>query len=150
MNNLNAAVSGVVHASGKMKLYQLSTSFAGLLSLPLAYLALKFFDDPNLALLMIFITMILVQVISLFVLKGIVTFSIRSYVKEVIFPLAMVIISTFFIPLLSRAILEPGWLRLGMTLVSSLIAVSLSIYFIGTNQSEKIILRTLIDKLLKR
>ena len=150
MNNLNAAVSGVVHASGKMKLYQLSTSFAGLLSLPLAYLALKFFDDPNLALLMIFITMILVQVISLFVLKGIVTFSIRSYVKEVISPLAMVIISTFFIPLLSRAILEPGWLRLGMTLVSSLIAVSLSIYFIGTNQSEKIILRTLIDKLLKR
>lgn len=150
LTNLNAAISGVVHASGKMKLYQLTTSFAGLLSIPLAYLVLTVFDDPNWALLMVFLMMIVVQVISLLVLKGIVMFSIRSYLKEVIFPLMMVILFTFWVPFLFKEFISEGWRRLGMTIIISLTVASTSIYFIGLTAGEKIIVKKMLNKVLKR
>lgn len=150
LTNLNAAISGVVHASGKMKLYQLTTSFAGLLSVPLAYLVLKNFDNPNWALLMAFFMMIVVQVISLLVLKGIVVFSIRSYLKAVIFPLLTIILFTFWIPFLMRVFIPEGWMRLGITILTSLIVVGTSIYFIGLTMSEKKIVANLLNRVLKR
>lgn len=150
LTNLNAAISGVVHASGKMKLYQLTTSFAGLLSVPLAYLVLRAFGNPNWALLITFFMMFVVQVVSLFVLKVIVTFSIQSYLKMVIFPLLKVIFFTFWVPFLLRVLIPEGWARLGITILASVIVVGVSIYFLGLTVDEKMKVRNWHNRVLKR
>ena len=46
INNLNAPVSFVVHAIGKMKKYQITTSAIELLILPVAYIILKMGGAP--------------------------------------------------------------------------------------------------------
>ena len=150
LSNLNAAVSGVVHASGKMKLYQISTSLAGLLSVPLSYLVLRFYGNPQLALLMVFVAMLLVQVVSLYILKRIVPFSMFQYLKEVIFPLIIVIGTTWFIPLLIDCLSLVELANFVVTAIASIFAVSFSIYMFGLSQSEKLILKQLIYKVLKK
>lgn len=140
-SNLNAAVSGIVHASGQMKLYQLTTSLIGLLSIPLAYLMLKLYHNPNLALLMVLFVMMIIQIVSLMILKRIVKYSILSYFKEVIVPIVVVIISTAYIPFIWIRLIESSWLRLGLVFITSIIMISISIYLWGINKYEKLVLK---------
>lgn len=146
VSNLNAAVSGVVHASGKMKAYQLSTSMVSLSSIPLAYLVLRGSGNPDLALLVVFFIMMLVQAVSLWILKGIVRFSISGYLKEVIKPLLTVVASTFYIPVLIHCFMDAGWLRLGFSILISMPLVGLAIYLWGLNESERDIIRQFIKR----
>lgn len=150
INNLNGAVSGVVHASGKMKTYQLSTSFTSFLCIPLSYLMLKFGFAPEWALWIVFATMVATQTVSLIVLKTIVSFKISEYLKRTILPLFLVIISTFWIPLIIRVCMVEGWLRFVLVVISSLATCALSVYFIGFNKSERVLVNNMIINKLKR
>ena len=145
-NNLNAAVSGVVHASGKMMQYQLSTSFIALLSLPSAYVVLKFSGNPNSALLMVLISMFFVQIVSLFILKRIVQFSILDYFKKVILPLILVVAFTFYIPILVCEFMNIGWLRFCINVFSSASIVAIVVYMCGLSKTEKLILKQLVKR----
>ena len=55
VNNLNSATSGVVHATGIMKDYQLWGSLISIASVPIAYVLLKLYPIPELALLAVMI-----------------------------------------------------------------------------------------------
>ncbi len=121
VGNLNSPISGIVHASGKMKLYQLSTSAVSLLSVPLAYMFLKLGAEPEIALLTVFVLSGIAQIVSLFVLKTIISFSIREYLRRVMMPILLVFAATVWIPLLPVMIMEQGWLRLLLVLLKKFV-----------------------------
>ena len=150
LSNLNAAVSGVIHASGKMKVYQLSTSFVSLLSLPLSYLVLKLSGNPNHALLMVLFAMIAVQIVALFILKRIVEFSLKTYYKRVILPLILVVVTTFYIPYVISVCFEPSCIRACFNIITSFIFVVISIYFCGLSKSERQICNNYGKKILSK
>ena len=150
VNNLNAAVSGIVHASGKMMLYQISTSFVSLLSLPMAYYLLKCGANPNWAIMMVFVTMVLVQIVSLYILKSIIEFSIFDYLRQVILPILLVIATTFCFPLIVNILITGGWIRLLINLGVSILTVSISVYTLGLNYEERVFCNNIIKKLIKK
>lgn len=137
LNNLNSAVSGVIHASGKMMVYQLSTSFTATMCVPLAYFALKNGGSPELALWMVFITMIFAQTVALFVLKSVIEFSFAKYFKSVILPIVKVAITTIWLPLLITYLFQDGWMRLIFVLITSIVIVSFTTLFLGLNKNER-------------
>lgn len=149
VNNLNAAVSGVVHASGKMKLYQLSTSLVSLLSLPLSYIALKYEANPNIAMIVVLILTCIMQYISLLVLKQIVDFSITDYFKRVVWPVILVIAVTIFIPIFVCKFIEAGFMRLVINFIISIISVLVVVYLIGLTKTEKEYCKSFLKKNLK-
>ena len=150
VNNLNGAVSGVVYASGKMKLYQLSTSFTSYLCISLSYVMLKFGFDPEWALWMVFATMVITQIVALFVLKTIVSFKIADYLKRTIAPVFLVLISTLWVLSLIHFSMEECWLRFVLVVISSLVTVALSVYLVGLSKSERALVNNMIKNKLNK
>lgn len=148
VNNLNAAVSGVIHASGKMMVYQLVTSFVSMLCIPASYMGLKNGFTPEFALLMVFVWTTLAQVAALFILKSIVDYSIKNYLVKVLLPVFLLILFSFWPSLVLRMIIEEGILRLIIVGGSSVLVVSVEAYFIAFNKTEKELIKTFLAKIL--
>lgn len=145
-SNLNAAISGVVHASGKMKWYQIVGGSIGILSVPLAYIVLKSGGEPSSALWVVFIMMGLTQIVSLIILKTIISFSIKEYLRQVIFPILIVILSSLWLPLVLHNFISIGFIRFIVVCTTSILLTLINIFFIGLNKSEKNIVKQLLSK----
>ncbi|MCR4920858.1 MAG: hypothetical protein K5945_04010 [Bacteroidaceae bacterium] len=143
LNSLNACVSAVVHASGRMRNYQVFTAMAVLLSVPLAYVVLRMGYSAEVALWMSFVAMLLAHTVSLIILKTIVDYSIVDYLKLILWPFALVVVATCWMPYIVHLCIQPGLLRFLLTGFVCVVGVGLSVYFIALNASE----RALVDGL---
>ena len=150
LNNLNSAVSGVVHASGKMKTYQLSTSLIASLCIPFSYIILYLGYSAEWALWMVFITMVLAQFVALLVLKTIVNYSLFDYLKKVLIPLFMVVLSTIWIPFSINSMVSEGWIRLVINTFLCIVIITTSIYLIGFSNTERMLFNQMVLNKLKK
>lgn len=149
-NNLNSCVSGVVHASGKMRLYQLSGCFVNLSALPLGYLALRLGASPEGALLINLIITIILQYVALIVLKTIVEFSLMEYMRVVLLPFALLIVITFPIALIPHVSMSNGFGRLTVVLLTSVISCLAVGYYIVLNKKERRLINQLVGNIVKK
>ena len=145
VNNLNSATSGVVHATGIMKDYQLWGSLISISSVPIAYVLLKFYPIPELALLAVMICSALGHFVCLFVVKKLVGMSVTEYFKEVVWPIIVVFIISLIITYPVHHFMNSGFLRLCVITLVSIITVGLSLYYLALNSSE----RTLFSQMVK-
>lgn len=146
VNNLNASVSAVVHASGKMKNYQLQTSIVSMTCIPLSYFCLKFGFSPEAALWTVFVTMIIAQIFALRVLKTIIEYKYMEYVKCVLVPLFFVVITTVCIPVFVSSQLDEGWIRFLIVSFTSVMIISVSTYFCALTKNEQELLLHFLRK----
>lgn len=144
MNNLNGAISAVVHATGIMRKYQLISSVTVLSSIPLAYFGLQLGLCPEFALWMVFLSMTLAQIAALVILKGLIEYSIKDYITKVLCPITFVIISTIWIPYIIKSNIELGFMRFFIEGVTSVLVVCISVYFLGLNNTEKNLIKSMV------
>lgn len=137
VNNLNCAVSGVIHASGRMMLYQTVTSAVSLMCLPTAYMLLKYNFSPNYAILMVLLWTIISQYVSLLIMKRVINFSISSYAKEVLWPLIKMTLLAAIIPAFIRLNMEDGLLRFLLIGTSCVVMTTICCYRLVLQPSEK-------------
>jgi O-antigen/teichoic acid export membrane protein len=148
LNNLNSAISGLVHASGKMKKYQLAGGSISLISVIIVYFSMLFMEVPELALIVILIMDTIRQIIALIILKSIVPeFSFGVYTKNIILPLSKVSVVGIIIPICIHCLLPYGLLRFITVFIISIFLIGFSIYFLGLNCNEKILVKNIFDKL---
>lgn len=146
ISNLNSAVSGVVHASGKMKVYQLCGGTISLVSVIFVYIAMLIWDIPSIALVVLLVLDIIRQIVALGVLKSIVhEFSLRTYFYGIVMPLGVVSLLSLIFPLLVHNFMAEGFFRFLVVLIVSLISVVMSIYAVGLSKNEK----NLVSQLLR-
>lgn len=149
LNNLNSAVSGVVHATGKMRNYQVIGSMITLSSIPVAYYALKMGSNPDSVFWISLVFTGFMQIASLFILRNMIRFSLRKYAKEVILPIILVIMTSCILPLIPYHFLQYGWWRFILVVFLSVVTSSISLYFIGLNKKEKELINSIISKFIK-
>lgn len=149
VNNLNAAISGVIHASGKMMVYQTVTSAISIMCVPTAYLGLKLGSSPEFALLMVFCWATISQIASIIILKSIISYSMKDYFRKVIWPLFALIVLTIWPSYFVRLILDEGILRFLVVGFVSVFVSMLGIYFIALNKSEKELINGFLLKFKK-
>lgn len=150
VTNLNWAISGVVHATGIMKKYQIWSSLAKIGAVPLAYIAFLYFKIPILALLIVFMCEILAHVIGLFVVRRLVGLSVLDYFKRVVVPVLIVLISDIVVLSPIRLLLSEGLVRLFVLSITSLIVVCSSLFFIGLNKSERLFVKQMVMPIVKK
>lgn len=142
VNNLNAGISGVIHASGKMMAYQTITSCISMVSVPAAYIGLENGLTPEFALLMVFVWASLAQITSLFILKSVINYSINDYFCRVMLPIITLVSITCWPSLLLRRYMSAGLTRFLIVGFVSVIITSLGIYLIALNKAERKIIRS--------
>lgn len=147
LNNLNSAISGVVHATGKMKLYQLSTSFTAMAAVPLAFVVLKLGYSPEWALAMVSLTMIAAQTVAVVVLSKLIVFSLKEYWEKVISPLLILFVSTFWIPSIVVYYIPMCFIRVLVTMIISSLFVMIIFYKVGLQDNESFFIKTMFNKL---
>ncbi len=137
--NLNAAISNVVHASGKMRKYQLAGGLISMVSVILVYIGVVVYTLPLTAFIIIFFMDIIRQIIALFILKDIDDnrLSTIKYCKQIIYPLCLVAFTSVIIPMVIHSVLSPGFMRLGIITMTSVISVCISVFLFGLSTSEK-------------
>ena len=148
VNNLNSAVSGVIHASGQMMLYQTVSSSVSLMCIPTAYLLLKYGFSPNYALLMVLLWTTISQFVSLLIMKRVINFTLTSYSQEVLWPLIKMIVLSSIIPLAIRLGMDEGWLRFLLISVTCVVMTTLCSFLFTMHVSEREMIKEYIRKIV--
>lgn len=149
VDSLTGPLWAAMQAGGKIKRFQIVTGICLLLNLPVSYLFLMYGYAPSVVLIIqIVITGFTVGVRVLFV-KYYLQFSIRNYVREVIFPIVFVTVLSLPIALYIYAG-TGGYYRLLLFILFVPIMCCI-IYVCGTCKNEKeMVMRTIRTKFLKR
>lgn len=146
---MSAGIPSAVHATGKIKYFQIVLSSFVLLSLPIAYIGFQLGFQPYTILLVFTFTAVITFFVQNFMLKKIINFNVEMYLKKSFLKMMLVLISVlplFYI----RNFFEPGLLR--FISISALAEIWLfsAIYFFGIEQNEKDILSTYSHKIKQK
>lgn len=148
ISNLNSAISAVVHATGRMKVYQLLGGTISLLSIIFVYIAMLIWNIPSVALIVILGLDIVRQIVALNVLKSIVAeFSVEQYCRDVVLPLFIVSLLSLAGPIVVHCLMAEGFLRLCVVLLVSTTSILVCIYAVGLNLNEKIMTQHLLKNI---
>ena len=150
INNLNSPISLVVHATGKMKIYQLSTGFFSLLLVVVSVILLKIGLLPESVFVATFVVTAINQIVSLYILRSLVPFSLREYMKDVVSPCFLVTILAVVPTLLLKEFLKENWVSFIIVIVFGVLISLISSYFVGMNQSERKMALQFVNKFIKR
>lgn len=143
---LNTPVSQVVHATGKMKNYQLATSFVVCLILPISWVFLKLGYAPNSVYAVSLAMTIINQIVCNIYLKRVFPYSIKEYLVTVIMPCTLFTLLAPILPLSLQNIMEQGFLRLIIICLVSVLASFAVAYMAILNKHERALVNNFISK----
>lgn len=141
-------LSIIVHASGKMRTFQIVCSLVIISIVPLSYIVAKLWNDATIVISIGLFTTILAQLVRLLLIKNIIKFSILSYCVKVFIPTTIVfLLSCIAALLVNRITIEnlEFWgvlMKIGLNVIVCFIVI----YIIGLSQTEKNLVKSFIKK----
>lgn len=148
INNLNAAISGVVHATGIMREYQLWGGGMRMGSVVFAYYLTNLFNTPELGLVAVLICAFIAHTMGLVIVKKIVGLSLRNYLNKVIVPILIVFILCVIIALPVHLFFKEGLTRLLTLCLVCFFSVVLLCYYVVCDNNERILTIQLLKPVL--
>lgn len=139
-------IAMMISASGKIGRFNFWYSIIGILVLPIAYLFLKIGYNPVSVYVISLILSMFMVLVSVIILRKETGIGARYYAKNVLLPIFLVVLSTFFTPLIIVHLFPVGFFRLFIISVISIILVSISSYYIGLNKGERLLLQTYVKR----
>lgn len=149
IDSMSAPLWMAAQATGDIKKYQIWVSMSILLNLPLAYLVLALGVSPVWVFVVKFIVNIITHFVRLAYLEKVHCVPFRPFLKGVMFPLLLMTIAAYPIPVIIGKILIDGWGKLFATSLLSIVILGVSAYCITLNSEERITLISLLKSKLK-
>lgn len=146
VSSLNTPVSQVVHATGKMKSYQIGTSIVICSILPIAWFSLKLGCDPTVVYWISLMITVLNQAICNLLLKKVFDYPIKDYTVKVILPCISFLVLVPIVPLAITMLIPSSFYRLIITCLSSLLISFVVAYIVVLDKEEKEMLIGFIRK----
>ncbi len=152
LNSLQGAMSAVVHATGKMKVYQVTSSVIMLFVLPVSYVYLRLGGSlEGVYVICIIFSVIIPSVGSVVLRKLIPQFRIMEYVREVAVRIVLAVVLTIWGPIVINQFMETGFLRIFVEYVYIIIACSVCLFLFFANKQERNLLLAIthLDRFFK-
>lgn len=137
IGSLNTPVSQVVHATGKMKYYQIGTSLMICSILPISWMCLKMGHEPISVYWVSLVITLLNQIACNLFLRRVYMYSLREYCMKVIVPCLFFIGIVPIFPFVITVLLPSSFFRLLLTGAVSVSTAILVSYFFVLDESEK-------------
>jgi O-antigen/teichoic acid export membrane protein len=145
----SSGFDAAIQATGKIKKVHIWYSLILISTLPIAYFFYKLKFPPYTNTILFIIVSIIYRFVQIQILKELTEFKAADYWKRTVLPTLLV--STVIIPqLFLRKIFGDDILGVLLFSVLSVCLILLSIYLVGLNKNEKIIIGNLINKLKSR
>lgn len=151
IESLSKTIMAGVHASGKIRTYQIVMGLFQVIILPVAYVLLWMGYSP----IAVLIAMVVVDILAVFarmlLAKHIFDLSIRAYLWEVICKSIIVTIVAIILPLILRVYLDETIVRFFIVVTVSILSTALSVLYVGCTKTEReAVLRKLIKTIEKK
>ncbi|MFA6571075.1 MAG: lipopolysaccharide biosynthesis protein [Bacteroidota bacterium] len=130
--------STIVHATGKVKWFQIVTSSIMILVIPVSYFLFKIGLPPEFALIVSLVFTVLVQITRILFVKKLINFSILHYFKHVFVPTSIIFIISPLLPLTLHMVYEETYERMFLTILMSILSTLIFTYIFGLNKKEKV------------
>lgn len=131
-----------VHATGKIKKFQLIEGSMLLLIVPIAYIGLKYFHFPPEYVFMVHIVIELcTQYARIRIVLPMIFMPTKDYIKNVIHPILKVSIISPIIPLIAYNYLDEGTFSFFVVCTTTTCSILLTAYFIGCSSIERIFIK---------
>lgn len=134
---LHTPIVTIIHASGKVKLFQIVTSVIACSVIPISWVLFKCGYPPLTVYWVSLGTQLLNQICCLWVLKGVFYFNIKEYLKKVVYPIFIISITVLLLTLGVSKLIDTGILRLFVVCVVAFLSVVILTYItMGTSEKE--------------
>lgn len=137
-------------ATGVIKRYVLWVTSVGCLTLPISWIAFKMGAPVYSTYIAYIFTYILVDIVRLWIMKGLLNFPIMMFVREVIYKCLWVTCISLIVPLFILKNLEPSFIRFLYSCFFCILSTSLSIYIFGLSKNERIFLKAKIINMISK
>ncbi len=151
LDSISGPLMTGIQATGKIRLFQVIVGTLQILILPLTYLFFKFdYPPPITYVISIFISLVALIIRLLLFKKLIKEFSLKLFIKEVLLTGISVAALSTCLPVILKFVLKDSILNSVIIIVVFLLSSICSIYFLGLNDNERMVIKRIIKKLLKR
>ena len=137
IQSIDFPVGAGIHAVGKMKLPNLTSSFIYMIILPVSYLAIKLGSTPQMAYLILICVYPLALFMDLIILKKYSHFDVRTFVVNVLVRSTLILLITSSVTYWATSNIEPGFMKLVIVVVVSMSLNVVLMYFGGLSKSER-------------
>lgn len=140
-----------VHATGKLKKFQLIEGTMLLIIVPVAYILLKFFGiNPEYVFVIHIVIELFTQYARLKIVLPMINMDLGIYLRQVVFPIIITIVLSPMIPFYINRLMGCGWP--GFITVSSVcvLCTFTLVYFVGCTYSERLFLKGKIQAIAER
>lgn len=140
-----------VHATGRLKMFQLIEGTMLLLIVPLAYVLLKFFNVPPESVFAVHIIMeICTQCVRLKIVLPMIEMRMDAYLKKVVLRLVLVVATAPILPFVLHEALDKGAGAFVVVVLASIASLTASIYWLGCSNSERQLVREKVGEVIKK
>ena len=146
VDSLSGTLIASMHASGKVRDYQIVVGGISLLTLPISYLILKMGYPPYSAMYVGLLMAIACHFARLLLLKKSIGLPVASFVRQVTLRVFTISILAFVPPFILYHYMAANWLSFILTVLISFLSSALFAYSLGLNREEK---KFITDKIRK-
>ena len=141
-------------ATGKIKKFQIIVGGLNLVNLPLSYICLRLGCIPESVVIIAIIISMICEMARVIMLRNMIHFPARSFLKKVYFNVIFVTITASILPLYLHFILEENIYTFTLISVVSFSCTLLSILYIGCSSEERVMVfskvKVIVNKVSKR
>ena len=145
INTLIDCISGTLmtsaQSSGKIKVYHSVVGGLLLFILPISYLLLKLGLPPQTTLCVSISISIIALFTRLMIIRNLISLSIKEFLKSVLVPILLVSVLSIVFPFIIKLSLNQEILRFFSVCISSVISVTITIYFLGLKKEERFFMK---------
>jgi O-antigen/teichoic acid export membrane protein len=147
--SINYPIDAAAMATNKIKWYTLAFAISMMLNFPLSWLVLLLGAPVYSVMIISVILSFMAFSLRFIIVRKLIGFPSRVFLKAVILPLAMVTIGSPIIPVVVFSIMEQGFIRLCIVTALSILSVGSGVYFIALSSSERKLVRNVVINRMK-
>lgn len=144
IDSLSFSLQTTAQATGDIRFYQIVVGGILLLNLPISFVFLKFGYPPKTTIYISIFISIISLFLRLFILKSLVSLSIKEYFNKVLLVVTGVTFLSYIIPVFLIFILDESFLRFILVGITTIIASLTSIYLTGITAKERVFFNKII------
>lgn len=149
LNTLSNTLIVSMHASGKVRDYQIVVGGISLLTLPIVYITLKFGAAPYYAMIIAFIIEFICHIARLYMLLRSINFPMGKFLKDVTLRVYIITILAIILPSLAYQFINIVVIRFFSVCILSIITTLSLGYFLGFNKNDRKKIKNKIIQILK-
>ena len=148
INSINGTLITGLHASGKMKKYQIVVGFIEASVFLLTYFVYRMGARPEMAYIINIVIYLILSFVRLYLIKDLIGMSGCDYVKKVFVKITIVTAVSVILPLIIYLDMESSLLRLIIVWFMGIVSILASVYLLGLSKVERAYMTSFIKKQL--